>query len=519
MNKILWVCKESFTSLTNFTIPHFSNYKNEVIFIHPIESLLEDTTFLNFKINNELLKIHTLDKISKEYSSKYLNNPIKFDYEKLKKFENKYCQKLFWGTLLMSSQIFTTPYHYRPYFKDINDTQKNYWIFLLFDYFEELFSKNKPDYIFDFDNSEIGRTVLWLVADYHDVPYITIEHTRYKGVLIPNFNLGREVDAYFSDYFNKSKKEIFLNEVLNFRNQDKIMNLDYKNNKTTKKNNNSLFIDLKRLYHYEKSVFTKRFNKNKLVGIKFRFPFLATFRSSITYFIQLIYRERYLLSRKNRYFEEPIEGEDNVYFPLHLIPESSTLIKAPNYPNEEEVIYAISKSLPLGCKLYIKEHGSMIGERPFSFYKKISRLSNVKFIRLDAYNDPKTWIQKSRGVITITGTSAFEAVMLGKSAIVLGSVPFKMIEGINYCNSLKDLAKLIKEKFNNKLLDNASSCENYLQSIYKYGETIQFTFIHELCYHSLLSNKKISKEGVDEISKIANVFRKGINILKNYNKA
>ena len=152
----------------------------------------------------------------------------------------------------------------------------------------------KPPFvvIFDFDNSEIGRSVLWLVADYHDVPYITLEHTRYKGVLIPNFNLGRKVDAYFADYFNKRKKKIFLNEVLNFRNQDGIMNPDYKNNKTTKKNNNSLFIDLKRLYHYEKSVFTKRFYKNKLLGIKFRFPFLATFGSSITYFIQYIYRER-----------------------------------------------------------------------------------------------------------------------------------------------------------------------------------------------------------------------------------
>ena len=513
MDKILWICKESFTSIANFTIPHFSNYENEAIFIHPTESLLEDTTFLNFRNNNELLKIHTLDELSKEYASKYLDNSIEFDCEKLKAFENKYCKKLDWGKLLMSSQIFTTPYHYRFYFKDLNDIQKNYWVLLLFEYFENFFSKSKPDYILDFDNSEIGRSILWLVAGYHDIPYITIEHTRYKGVVIPNFNLGREVDTYFSDYFNKDKKEYFLDEVLNFRKQENIINTDYKNNKTTKKNNNSLYSDLKRLSGYLISVLKKKRKKNKLLGNKFRFPFLATFRSSIIYFIQLIYRERYLLSGKNRYFEDPIEGEDNVYFPLHLIPESSTLIKAPNYPNEEEVIYAIAKSLPSGCILYIKEHGAMTGERPFSFYKKISRLSNVKFIKLDAYNDPKPWIQKSRGVITITGTSAFEAVMLGKAAIVLGAVPFKMIEGINYCNSLKDLAKIIKEKFDNKLLDNASSCENYLQSIYKYGEGVKFTLLHNLCYHSLLSNEKMTKEGVDEIYKIAGVLKKGINII------
>lgn len=518
MDKILWVCKESFTSLTNFAIPHFSNYKNEVIFIHPTESLLEDKTFLNFKRNNQSLKIHTLDEISKEYASKYLKNSIEFDYEKLKIFENKYCQKLAWGKLLMSSQVFSTPYHYRSYFKDLNDIQKNYWVFLLFEYFEEMFSKNRPDYIFDFDNSEIGRSVLWLVADYHNIPYINLEHSRYKGIIIPSFNLGREVDPYFSNYFNKEKKQIFLDDVLGFRKQENIINNDYKNNKTTKKNNNSLYSDLKRLSGYLISVLKKKRKKNKLLSNKFRFPFLATFWSSIVFFIQLIYRERYLLSKKNPYFESPIEGEDNVYFPLHLIPESSTLIKAPNYPNEEEVIYAIAKSLPLGCMLYIKEHGAMIGERPFSFYEKISRLSNVKFIRLDAYNDPKTWIQKSRGVVTITGTSAFEAVMLGKAAIVLGAVPFKMIEGINYCHSLNDLANIIKEKFDNKLLENINSCENYIQSIYKYGEVVKFTLLHNFCYHSLLSNEKMTKEGVDEIYKVAGVFRKGIKILEDNNK-
>jgi hypothetical protein len=40
MEKILWVCKESFTSLVNFSIPHFQDFENEAIFIHPTESLL-----------------------------------------------------------------------------------------------------------------------------------------------------------------------------------------------------------------------------------------------------------------------------------------------------------------------------------------------------------------------------------------------------------------------------------------------------------------------------------------------
>ncbi|CAL2060684.1 hypothetical protein [Tenacibaculum sp. 190524A05c] len=514
MSKILWVCKESFTSISNFTIPRFNDFENEVIFIHPTESLLQDQTYLNFKENHKSLKIHTLDNLSKKYASAFMNKTINYDRERLKEIENKYCDKLTWGELLMSSQIFTTPYHYRFYFKDLTDSEKNYWVLLLFDYFENLLSISKPDYIFDFDNSEIGRTVLWMVAEAMGIPYITIEHTRYKGVLIPNFNLGRWVDDYFIEYFNNIKEELYLKEVVNFRESEKIINEDYKNNKTTKKKNNSLFFDLKRLYFYEKTVISKSLRKRKLLGRKFVFPFLATFKESFIFFIQMVFRERYLLSNRNPYFKDPVENENYIYFPLHLIPESSTLIKAPFYPNEEEVISRIAKSLPLGWKLYIKEHGAMIGERPLSFYKKVSRLSNVKFIKLDAYNDPKTWILKSKGVITITGTSSFEAAMLGKSSVVLGSVPFKMIKGVNSCADLNNLSEIIRNKFEESNLDNILSCENYIQTIYKYGEPVQFTLMHNSCYKALNFNEKITEEVEREILKTVNVFRKGINILE-----
>ena len=53
--------------------------------------------------------------------------------------------------------------------------------------------------------------------------------------------------------------------------------------------------------------------------------------------------------------------------PLHLIPESTTLVKAPYFINELTLIEAVSKSLPIGWFLYVKEHQSMLGERSIEY--------------------------------------------------------------------------------------------------------------------------------------------------------
>ncbi|WP_026837165.1 hypothetical protein [Gillisia sp. JM1] len=514
--KILWICKESFTGLAHFSLPHFSKYENEALFVHPTESLLCNDTYVKFCKFNNSLKIHTLNEIANQYSQTVKDKSYKVDENKIKNFENKYCKDLPWGILLMSSQIFTSQYHYRFYFKDISDSEKNLWVILLFEYFENLINSSKPDFIFDFDNSEIGRTILWLIAKYNGIPYINIEHSRFKGYLLPTFNLGRKVDSYFIEEFQETKADSGnVQAVFDYRDQDEIVVKDYENNKTLKKKNNSAIKDIKKLFHYQKKAFFSFLLRVKLLGYNYKFPFIAAYPQTGIFFFKTIIRERFLLSKLNVFFENPVDGEKYIYFPLHLIPESSTLIKAPLYPNEEDVIAAVAKSMPANWKLYLKEHGAMIGERPFSFYKKISRLSNVKFIKLDAYNDPKTWITKSEGVITLTGTTAFESVMLGKPAIVLGNVSFEMIEGVKKCDNYSHLSKLIKEHFENfRDLNNELSCSKYLKLVKKYGVPVEFTYLHNVCLRLLIDEQKITPKGESQIKSLIKIFTKGIDLVK-----
>ncbi len=204
-------------------------------------------------------------------------------------------------------------------------------------------------------------------------------------------------------------------------------------------------------------------------------------------------RDRYIFSRWFPYFEDPVEGEKYVYFPLHLIPESTTLIKSPFYPNEIAVIEAVSKALPLGWKLYVKEHGAMLGERPICFYKKISELTNIRLMRLDYYDDPKPWITNSVGVITLRGSSAFEAAMLSKPSLILGNTLFELIDGVDKVVSFSELPEKIRamEKYE---LDNTQSCAAYLQTVMSFGKYIPLAEILTETRHSIENSTKLAVE-------------------------
>ena len=485
---------------------YFDDFSNEVMFVHPTETLLKDRTYTNFCKLNPNTSSYTLNKAAHRFIETRGIDRSK----ELNEFLIKYSGFFGINELRMSSQAFTTQYHYRKYFRDMSQQDIVAWLAILFEYLESVIEQSRPDYIFDFDNAEVARSVLWLIADKHDIPYITIEHSRYDGYIIPSLSMGRKTDSYHC----KGLQETFVSsqslmKVEHFRGKAKIANPDFAHNKTLKMSNNTLLKDIVRLFRSVLTVAMKHYaGCRSLLNYK-NFPFIANPYFGYKFHIELFFRERYLLSRANTYFKDIKPHEKYVYFPLHVIPESSTSIKAPFIQNEEELIFAISKVLPIGYTLYLKEHGGMVGERPLKFYKRLSRLPNVKFIRLDVHNDPKDWIVNSCGVITISGTSAFEAVMLGKKALIFGSVPYENIKGITqstFASLGQDILHLLDEGF-----DNIESCAKYVTYVTNVGQKVDFTRIHNKAYKILLECNE-STAFRNEFKPIADFFRKAISI-------
>ena len=162
----------------------------------------------------------------------------------------------------------------------------------------------------------------------------------------------------------------------------------------------------------------------------------------------------FLLSIKSKQRKSFIDGnleqqtdfdEKYVLFTLHQEPERTLLIESPYYTNQLEVIRHIAKSLPIGFKLYVKEHfsQSLREWREISFYKQILEIPNVRLFHPNV--NTKKLIEKSSLIISIAGTISFEAAFYQKPSIVMSDMAFTILPSIQKLDSIQDLPLLIKK--------------------------------------------------------------------------
>jgi hypothetical protein len=119
-------------------------------------------------------------------------------------------------------------------------------------------------------------------------------------------------------------------------------------------------------------------------------------------------------------FEQPVPGEKYVLYPIQFQPEASTLVQAPLYLDQLSLMRDVAASLPVGYRLYIKEHVSNRGRRPMEFYEALRAIPAVRLLPPDA----DTWalIREASAIAVITGTMGWEGLLYGKPVITFGSV-------------------------------------------------------------------------------------------------
>jgi hypothetical protein len=127
-------------------------------------------------------------------------------------------------------------------------------------------------------------------------------------------------------------------------------------------------------------------------------------------------------------FESPKSGEQYVLYPIHYQPEASTLVQAPMYLDQVQLLQDIAKSLPIGYRLYVKEHVSNRGRRPFEFYQAIRRIAAVRLLGPD--EDTWSLIQNAGAIAVITGTMGWEGLLFGKPVITFGDVFYNVLPHI-----------------------------------------------------------------------------------------
>jgi len=158
---------------------------------------------------------------------------------------------------------------------------------------------------------------------------------------------------------------------------------------------------------------------------------------------------------------------------LHYQPEATSTPSGSIYTDQYLMIDMISKSIPDDWVVYVKEHKTQFhplseGEagREKSFYKDVLELENTQFVPLD-YNIFDL-IDNSQGVVTLIGTTGFEAIVRGKPVLAFGNAwyaPVQSVFAIKNKNDLGDAIKKIKEG----IRINADDVCNYIAHLEKHA--------------------------------------------------
>jgi hypothetical protein len=115
-----------------------------------------------------------------------------------------------------------------------------------------------------------------------------------------------------------------------------------------------------------------------------------------------------------------VDNKPVLYIPLQMVPEATV----DYWCNEVEVInyYALMENFIAqhhsAFQIVIKEHPSVMGSRPFGFYRRLATDKRVTIV--PTYTSSNEVLAVADAVLVWTGSVGFEAALRGKSVICLG---------------------------------------------------------------------------------------------------
>ncbi len=136
---------------------------------------------------------------------------------------------------------------------------------------------------------------------------------------------------------------------------------------------------------------------------------------------------------------------------LHKQPEASIDVLGRYYDDQFRNIFNIRRFLPADWPVLVKEHTNAIGDRSYGFYRRLQKIPGIYI--LNEKTDSHEAIRRSELVITVSGTVAYEAALMGKTAFTLVPTFFNRLphcrhvtlEDFRAADSVRDLMARAEE--------------------------------------------------------------------------
>lgn len=140
-----------------------------------------------------------------------------------------------------------------------------------------------------------------------------------------------------------------------------------------------------------------------------------------------------------------IQGKNIVFLPMHMEPEAILNYFVEENYDQAMLIEQVAKCLKHNQYLVVKEHpqqqGVLLTEKYQILKKKCSNL-----IYLPSYVLSFPIIKQCVAVVTLTSTVAWEGLMLGKPAFVIGGIFYDQCSGVTRISSFRQLKEEIQNE-------------------------------------------------------------------------
>ena len=477
--KILLVCAETYSWPMHYIAKELrGNCENiSAIFIQPSEAYFQSSYYKKFTSLNKDINIYEMSCIVEEYLNKHKNAKDNIDMGYIRNIDSSYSRFSSINEQLITEMMLLPYYHDRFFYKPIDYNRILLYVQIFYKKIENLIALNKPEIILDADIGFFGRTVLLEVAYKNNIPYVSIDYSRIGNYVLPTLSLTKEKNYHLKKLFNDNLRDTSLSS-------NKLLTEELIK---TKKYIGEVPVMWKHIYQERKfSILKMIYLACKNTVTFFRHTSLKSFllstfqrinspicsdslsslRFMYTYHIRRIY-----LEYSNIFETVDLKKINYIYIPLHEIPESSTVVLAPYHINEIFTIESISKSIRPDQYVVVKEHWSMVGYRPISFYRKIKQLPNVILINPVQYALPYDYIRYSDLVVTISGSAALEASVIGVNSLIFSDVTFGFLSSVKKVTISSSLRNIIKDHMKHKMKD--QELYAYLKILVEWGEKIQ----------------------------------------------
>jgi hypothetical protein len=383
-----------------------------------------------------------------------------FDIENLKKIEDEFNLKL-WLDISAERSF----YKFWTYFHKFTREEILVIVESSLSFFKKILDEYNPKMILMQQAGEnISNILLYRLAKKTGIEVLMPTDIHYKDhIFISNNTTSNEISEEFvrrKENLNDSIK-IYDKEFLKDKKYTDIL-------KTISSFDSGINTFSQKINHYFKRLSNNleptyiNFGKTKYSMIKYR----------LHNYFELKKRQKFLDSNAIKI----IEDNKFLYFPLQSEPEASILLNTPFYTNQISVIETIAKAIPIDSILYVKEHPLQKIKlwRSVKDYKKIMEIPNVKLLH-PTMNAQKI-LEKSQGIISISGGTGFEALFYRKPVILFGDDHYDKLSMVTKIQTVNNLPQKIKDALSNFKF-NEKEFDKYMEILKQYAIPVPYYLI------------------------------------------